>query len=547
MASDQPLLPAEAPSAEEVAAKAKEDEKQKLKTQNDEKQFTEEGNSFKDRKEWLLAVPKWFESQGMKPDKDVIDACITRTELSLKVWSSKDELSKEGSDVEDHSVGPALMLTFIANRITWTFFTVLPWAVGLNWVFFGGESIISCAASTTEGAEAPLPFATYPKSLWLIFFSVTGLLLHYEMRAFSHASVAQVVVSGIPKLGKWKPSYAKYLLVMLIISVVYHFDIFTNGIFIARVLVTNRCVAGENATVTPERIWNRTISASALSSLSGFTFFQWCVAAWASLYLQPLYSWGFAVPRSPQLQDPEPKESDPGNTLKPVDYTHKPAENDCPVYEVTFRGDQQHGRALQAMAESARMNSLYFMDPDYMTYQTKSWKPTDVHREMQRTNARFFIFIVETMLPPNLQATFLCFEKAMSYNPEHPDAPGFRDYIILVSVIFSFITGVIYVRSELTAVLHFHGLIKHQKWKFENWAEHRPDQVSREAKHKAQSALFKAKRSLIICFFLAGVGMFFLSYAVLKAIMGCFVCPMGMWNLKFPLADGCVDLTEIYG
>jgi len=533
------------------------DRKHNTKAVDDDQKFTEEGNDFKCRRAWLLKVPEWFKRGGkyrIQPEDEVMARIIAtaeeKTEAARKDWDES-KVEKKGSNIEDHSVGPALKLTKEANWITWIFFTCLPWIVGCNWWYLG--SVISCAPSESP-TVAPLPFATYPKILWLPFFVITCVLLWYEMRAFAHTIVAQVMVAGIPTfplIGRL--SYSKFLYVMLLISLIYHFDIFTNGIFIARVLVTDRCVAANNFTVTPERIWYATINHSALRRISGFSFFQCCMAAWFSFYLQPIYSYCYAVPRSPQLQDPI-KEKGEEKTGKPdlpkVDYEHKTANQDCPVYEVFFRSDQQHGRALQAISESARMNSLYCLDPEYLNYQTKSWRPIDVHREMQRTNVRFFIFIVETMLLPNLQATFLCFEKAMSYDPNNPEQEGFKDDITLVSVIVSFITGIIYVRSELTAVMKFHALVKSQKWKFDQWTDiicedtERAEVVTRSDLHKAESAMFKAQRSMVICCILALVGLFFLSYAVIKAIMGTYYCPMGMWNLRWPLVSGCVNLTK---
>jgi len=498
---------------------------------NDENEEDDKKFPFKweqTRKDWLLEVPDWFQKWNLKVNAQDIDNSIQCVKVQISKWK-KGRLNREGADIEDHTCGPALKAAIRMNHITWIFFLSFPWVAGY---------CLSCPA--TEGHHK-LQLVGTPPWLWIPFLILVGILTLMEARAFKHSIVAQVVTSGIPMNGRF--GFKWFLYIMLIISIIFHFDIFTNGVFMARVYKTEQCMVGSNssdyqkiARLTVENIWHQTLEASALkdSFVTHIPYWGWAVIAWASLLLQPIYAYAYSLPLSTQLQAPlendvESEEKKPKEVK--VSYEARLFGTDCSQYHVVVRSDQQHGRALQAMSEAARMNSVYFLDPDYMHYQSKSWQPLDVHREMQRTNVRFFIFVVETIFPPNLQASFLAMEKAIS---------GASDYIIFVSVMFSFLTGALYVRGELTTVFHFNKMVRKQKRKFDLWKQEKG--ASRELQFKATTAVTHATRSAIICVILASMGLFFLTRAVVTAYMGCFVCECGMWNFKgLPLAQGCVE------
>merc|ERR1719284_1360733 len=60
---------------------------------------------------------------------------------------------------------------------------------------------------------------------------------------------------------------------------------------------------------------------------------------------------------------------------------------------------------------------------------------------------RFLLFLVESIIPPNLQATYIGLEKAMSRSM----GSGFlqtHDYYTFCSVILSVVVGFVYIRGE---------------------------------------------------------------------------------------------------
>jgi len=475
------------------------------------------------RKDWLKDVPEWYDGWGLAPEDEAIDIATEAVTKQSGKWILQ-KLNKEGADIEDHTCGPALKIAKRANFILWMFFVLFPWTCGY---------LMSCPPIHEKGEG--LELVGYPLWLWVPFLLLVYGLLRMEAVATKSSIVAQVITSGVPFGGKWK--YNKFLYIMLIVSLIYHMDIFTNGVYMARVYKTEQCMdqSAKNHMLSIEEIWHETMVSSAAGKtfLAYIPYWAWAVVAWASLLLQPAYALCYSYPLSPELQPPKDKHDDVDVShpeRKEIDHKYRRSGTDCAQYHVRFRSDQQHGRALQAIAESARMNAIYFLDPDYMHHQVKTFQPGEVHREMQRCNIRFFIFIVETIFPPNLQASFLCMERALVGN---------SDYVIFVSVAISLITGLLYVKSELTTVFNFHRLVLSQKDKFDVWESE--NGASRELQFKSKAAVMHSWRSKIICIFLAVFGMYMLVQAVLKAYMGAFVCECGMWNNHgFPLAKGCV-------
>lgn len=476
------------------------------------------------RMKWLLTAPRWFPKECVV-QKSVIDSAEGVIVKQLQVWGSS-VLDKNETDAEDYCVGPALKLAWRAHTIVWLCCASFPWLA---------YHFISCEEVSGGGS-----LALYPKWLWIPFLMIVAYLLYLEVKAARYSIVSQVLVGGVPKLGGKTVPYSTWTIVMILISLVCHMDIFTNGVFMARVMVTDKCSEGNDKTI--EKIWQTTLAhsktLSQISSLREITFANLCLFAWMTLFLQFLYSVAYAWPQSPELQNRKEGEhkrskSDLDNDKevfqKDVHYDLREVEQDCAVYEVLARPDQQHGRALQVVAESARMNYINWLDPVYMEAQALSWRPTDVVREMQRTNFRFFIFLVESFMPPNLQASYMCFEKALSQGTV-------RDVMTFFSVMLTIVTGLMYVHSELTVVINLYRIAKRQKSKFDSSKKIK----SRRAVWNATSAMFKSKSSLFLCFAFAFVGTMSLAYCAAKVVMGFFVCEQGMWNLDFPLSHGCV-------
>merc|ERR1712007_355424 len=86
------------------------------------------------------------------------------------------------------------------------------------------------------------------------------------------------------------------------------------------------------------------------------------------------------------------------------------------------------------------------LDPEYLKVAVKNWHPQRVYFEMRRINMRFLLFLLESVIPPNLQASYIGLEKAMSHG--RTDFQQTRDYYTFCSVILSVVVGFLYIWGE---------------------------------------------------------------------------------------------------
>lgn len=496
--------------------------------------------------------------------------------------------------VEDYVVGPALLLAYVANAITWVFFVVYP----LFAYYF-----IRCRQHH---------FSSYPKWLWIPFFLTAAILLILEVKASCYTLGAQLFArmalreekevstrsleapvapqspgspesvelpSASSKFELPSGSYKRWLLIVLIVSFIFKLDVFTTGIFVARSFKTDYCLekfkGNMSAGFTPEQVWTEVLKVSSVPEFVQNTkFSEFVVFGWLIVLTQPIYALLYSIPRSPELQEEIPfaakkmaekwlKKTSSGRKQTGDAGSQDPSEaasenpplkkfgfiysvrydkvtgGKPPQYEVFMRPEQMHGRALQGLADSARMNAVCALDPEYLKVAIKDWHPQRVYHEMRRINMRFLLFLLESIIPPNLQATYIGLEKAMSRS--RSDFMQTQDYYTFCSVVLSVVVGFLYIWGEFGNIekLYTEIFTKGRNRKYRG-------QLRREV-WSVEKAKIKVRGSWWFAFFVSFVGMCCLFYALLKAIMAMYVCEYGVWNLHWPLEHGCLSKYQLGG
>jgi len=435
--------------------------------------------------------------------------------------------------LSDHVVGPAVPIAFWANIWLWTFYLVFPWIAYLparfGWFWY-------CPQGN---------FANY--SQWLLCPYVPVLLnaMRHEFQALVYALPPQVAIMG-PFISNavsshgWRGwggrhSFGIFITCASIMSVFSHMDLATNGLFLSKVLATGTCHAHSGSPSNMESIedfWQRVWSRSLWSLLFGLEppeLLHLVVGLWALMFSQFFYGIVSSVPRTTRdPQDVGPLCGDPSGLRVLLTDSAFYAVRDRDLggrfvtYPTLLHRRTQHGAALLALAESARMYTVCYSGWSHKQHLVNMglYKSGQVFNDIVRTLLYFVVFMwFESLIQIELQGTALEVGKSLSNDRT-------VDVQMLVSVLLSVIVALynLYVACD------------------KMWSQSRAclQAETRDERQISENYNVRAKTycKLSIVFFVVLVSGFtcFLAHAIVKVAMVVLVCDCG-WNLGV----GCVE------
>lgn len=301
------------------------------------------------------------------------------------------------SDLEDLTVGPALSHALRSNYVTWGFFVAMA-AVGHYFVHVDPD---------TGLAAFPRGPGLLSGVALLVFYMSASL--YYEVRAAYYVLPTQGCAVDREAVGHADSSedkeslcgaplkFDKWMMVMLFLSVCCRLDVFTASIWFAR---ARRSVFRCDSL---EIHWRQVLEQSpSLKAVAGsLTFKQMVYVAWFGMLCQFLYALAYSIPLWSS------------RVGKGVNYKVVESMDGIAEYDTLCKKKQTHGRAVQALADSGRMNCLNWQDDYYLTEAEMEWPLKEVAGEMRRVNIRFILFAVQALLVPNLQVTFMGMHKVV--------------------------------------------------------------------------------------------------------------------------------------
>lgn len=194
------------------------------------------------------------------------------------------------------------------------------------------------------------------------------------------------------------------------VSFLGHLDIFTNGIFLGRVLATCQSLP---ESMTLEQVWTLTMQKSLVPFLSVLPFVGFALLGWLLMLLQWLYALYFAQPLT-------------GKDVqgKNLQYDLIDGDNFQISVHPTRGGDVAHNEALPALLDVTRMASMTgpFLSASLAEYEwtpeSKFASPRNCGRALLKSVAKFAVFnFGESVYFLNLQASAVSLIKAS--DPDH--------------------------------------------------------------------------------------------------------------------------------
>jgi len=418
--------------------------------------------------------------------------------------------------VEDLTAGPAVPYVAKGNAITWGFFVLM--------------TVLAFFCVTLDDFGMAMPPQRFFLGLCILFFVFVAVItLLYEAVAILYVLPTQLIYLDKLQVLGFKSSFTTWSVVMLVISLILHSDVYTTALFVGRV-VHSSYVCDEL-----EQHWRRSVQYGVLKYvpiMNSASFLELTMVAWLIMLLQLGYAIAYSFPFSPDvrvgsevLQTWEERKASPKyETVKTI------AES--AVYRTFLRLQASHGRASAALAESGRMMSINWHDDDYLQIAELKWNCVRVHQEMRRANIRFVFFALQSILIPNLQITFLGVMKTLHQGPV--------DWLTASSVILTVTCGLKYIFYEVGSCK------KHHKFATAAIKRHKDEAIAKQSNAMFyETVLVQRKISFSYyfngCFcFVAIVSFIFL---LVKAVMAMTQCETGMWNFALWPPNGCVPST----
>jgi hypothetical protein len=455
-------------------------------------------------------------------------------------------------DVEELVVGPAVKYAFAGNLFTWLCF---PFVIGL------------CVA-IVEQPDCKCGIAAFPsvfkQSFWIIFvifMSCTILSLACEFCAAMFVLPSQAIPVGGPKR-RWM-TFNLWIFLMMLLSFFAHIDIFTTGIFMARVWKSaHHCFQMENE-------WDEIVHNSAfLNALPVLKTMSFCMFTTCIVFImacQFIYALCYSVPVSPNLagefrtttfwerhfpdyalcdvSDQEYKEALQSYNDKHHHIVHSKQKTDkfgppskaslrrkkINQYHTPLKSRSGHGRVVQALADAGRMYTLNWQDDLYLEQAESVWGIDKMCLEMQRTLCRFFLFGVQATMIPYLQVTYIGFQNSCSEASVYNDSDEVKASLLLTvfSAILALATGANYMFYELSSLSkHWVQLrVARQRVHSMHSVDVGHRQLTRADWWEPQRQARMALRVLIVGFIMGFIFTCLYLYILVKATMLILICP----------------------
>eukprot|EP00927_Polykrikos_kofoidii_P052932 TRINITY_DN469_c0_g2_i1.p1 TRINITY_DN469_c0_g2~~TRINITY_DN469_c0_g2_i1.p1 ORF type:complete len:719 (-),score=61.74 TRINITY_DN469_c0_g2_i1:484-2640(-) len=431
------------------------------------------------------------------------------------------------------------------------------------YVFFTVLAYKTCACSPYGG------LARYDTRLWSIFLMFWISQFYFEIKAMSYALYCQVQATGPFTFLGIRLRFRQWFGMMIGISIVAHMDICSNSFFLATAYYSQTC-----SNIVMEHIWQTVIDQCLLSHINGLfgiylTIPTLSLAVWLFTFIQPIHAFGLGVPlcQPGRFWPPmfcwnvqyEPRAFEPGQP---------PPRNS---YATCFARTQNHGNALMATSEVARMSTVTYRDESFAM--SRFQYALDVLDEtmtrdgtvpieqaarclqhaiglLQRSQFRFFIQgVLEMSTMLNLQISLLGVGRCSSgVRMRRPQDTGIFNTVgslngqIMLSILISLcmalrrfldIYSIFSKAWQITAdLLYRTNQNQSQRFLAALWGRASDDAILQRQ--------FKTFRQwMVINVTLAILYILTVCYAVLK-FWAVFYCPSSLWNFAFYPPDGCV-------
>eukprot|EP00927_Polykrikos_kofoidii_P052939 TRINITY_DN469_c0_g2_i8.p1 TRINITY_DN469_c0_g2~~TRINITY_DN469_c0_g2_i8.p1 ORF type:complete len:721 (-),score=60.18 TRINITY_DN469_c0_g2_i8:60-2222(-) len=434
------------------------------------------------------------------------------------------------------------------------------------YVFFTVLAYKTCACSPYGG------LARYDTRLWSIFLMFWISQFYFEIKAMSYALYCQVQATGPFTFLGIRLRFRQWFGMMIGISIVAHMDICSNSFFLATAVYSQSC-----PTALMTEIWGNVIKQSMFQHVDGLlnihlTIPSISLAVWLLTFIQPIHAFGLGVPCC------QPGKFWPPMFCWNVQYEPRAyVEGEAPPrnsYRTCLSAKQNHGNALMATSEVARMASVTYQDESFamsrfnaalevLDEMMQSSGEVPVEQAVrclqhavglaQRSQFRFFIQgVLEMGCMLNLQISLLGIQRCSTgKRMRSPEDTGFfnsmasLNWQIMLSILLSTFMAlrrfndmhslfkkcmtitqdIIQRTSKSTSTWFLLGLFVQS--------------TSRDDK-LLQREFRRVRRWMLINFLLGVLYTVVVWYALMK-FWAVFYCPSSLWNLAVYPPDGCVQ------
>jgi len=313
-------------------------------------------------------------------------------------------------------------------------------------------------------------------------------------------------------MGGLELSFRTWFCIVGASSIVGHMQVSTVSLMTAKAIRTDWCAEQGRSLVAS--VWKETWQMSSFGNIPIAKDMHLSHLAFA-FYVMHFTQLVYALLHSIAIK--------PGEAYEEVDRDNPELGNTTPcshryLYTTPMNAKQGHGLALQALAESAHMSSLFFNDWQY-AMEAKQGLPTRyLYEDMKRLVAHFFAFQFLTgSLQANLQTTNVALQVATASR---------ADCMTIVATAVCLMNALKTVSLDVCKAWTLHSMIVKGRV-----AGHRSEQEEDKLVKET-----KAIRLLVFFVCVALLNVFMIAYACKKLFVAVFVCPHGMWNLS-----GCVN------
>eukprot|EP00927_Polykrikos_kofoidii_P052936 TRINITY_DN469_c0_g2_i5.p1 TRINITY_DN469_c0_g2~~TRINITY_DN469_c0_g2_i5.p1 ORF type:complete len:718 (-),score=86.72 TRINITY_DN469_c0_g2_i5:60-2213(-) len=446
------------------------------------------------------------------------------------------------------------------------------WACAANIMMWPGYVLFVLVAYYTCDCNPTGGLARYNTKLWSLFLVFFVFQFYFEVKAMSYVLYCQVQATGPFSLLGIPLRFRQWFGMMVGMSFVAHMDICSNSFFLATAMYSQTC-----PTAVMRDIWRTVIEQSMLKHFESlFGIFPSIpvisLTVWIFTFIQPIHAFGLGVPCC------KPGKHWPPMCFWNVEYEPKAFVEGQPPpknsYRTCLSTAQNHGNALMATSEVARMASVTYQDESFamsrfnaalevLDEMMQSSGEVPVEQAVrclqhavglaQRSQFRFFIQgVLEMGCMLNLQISLLGIQRCSTgKRMRSPEDTGFfnsmasLNWQIMLSILLSTFMAlrrfndmhslfkkcmtitqdIIQRTSKSTSTWFLLGLFVQS--------------TSRDDK-LLQREFRRVRRWMLINFLLGVLYTVVVWYALMK-FWAVFYCPSSLWNLAVYPPDGCVQ------
>ena len=335
-------------------------------------------------------------------------------DIVARIASTKKERNTKVHFLSAHVVGPGVQAAFKANLCLWSFYFFYPFIAYLT-SFIGWWT---CKEKN---------FAEYDVEVLMLCIPVVLAVMYFEYKATIYALPPLVAI-----LGKFErrclyycpsriDSFSLWFLGASFMSLAAHMDLATNSLFLSKVLVTKQCEEMTHIEDASETVFTKTVFRFFAEPPRFLTvvFVSWCL-----VFGQFFYAVASSVPLATHADEPKNLSGvrqllglQDGDLYEVKDRDLGAKNFGFKIYPTILHPRTQHGGALQALAESARMYTIRYNEWSLQRKlaQLHLYKSGQLFKEVRRTLAFFIVFMCsESFVQLELQGYALELGKASS-------------------------------------------------------------------------------------------------------------------------------------